>query len=169
MNKPSLNKTNIKQQIKENQTMSAEKFWYVWLKVTMLIVIVTGILLVLIGSFIPIEILDRNIDNVFFKGVHPEEQVNMLRNWLFSVSGAIMAAWGSSMWYLVSHTFRQHEKWAWDCIFYPVVIWYLLDTSVSFYYGVFFNVIINSILLLQIMAPLLFLRNQFYNKLVTAT
>jgi hypothetical protein len=149
--------------------MSADKFWSEWLKITMLIVIATGVLLIITGSFVPIKFLDQLIDDVFSGGVQPPEHINMLKNWLFSVNGAVMTGWGCSMLYIVNNSFRQRERWAWRCIFYPVLIWFLLDTSVSLYYGVTFNVILNCILLLQIMAPLLYLRNQFFNKLAAAT
>lgn len=149
--------------------MSAEKFWSEWLKITMLIVITAGLLLALISNLIQIQFINKMIDDVFFLGIQPEEHVNMLKNWLFGVSGAVMAGWGCSMYYIVNHAFRHRERWAWRCIFYPVIIWYILDSSISFYYGVTFNVIINSILMLQIMAPLLFLRNQFFEKLAPAS
>ncbi len=148
--------------------MSAEKFWSEWLKITMLIVLIAGILLTLMSNIIPVNFIDKLINKNFFHGVPPDASVIMLKNWFLGVSGAVMAGWGSSMLFVVSYPFRHKEKWAWQCIFYPVILWYVLDTSISLYFGVIFNVIINSILFLQIIAPLMFLRNSFFEKLSVA-
>jgi hypothetical protein len=149
--------------------MSAEKFWSGWLKITMLIVILAGIFLALLANIIPWKFMDEQINGVFFSGTAPDNSVEMFKRWLIGISGAVMAGWGCSMLYVVNHPFRRKEQWAWRCIFYPVIIWFAIDTSVSIYFGAHFNVVINSILLLQIMAPLLFLKNQFFSKIETTT
>lgn len=144
--------------------MTAEKFWMGWLKITMLIVIAGGIFLVILGNTSYAEILNKEINRIFYSGQLPEESVFFMKGWLIGVSGALMAAWGSTMLYIVYHPFRKGEKWAWRSMFYPILIWYILDSSVSLYYGATFNVIINTVMFLQIMAPLLFLRNLFFQK-----
>jgi hypothetical protein len=149
--------------------MSAEKFWYGWLKITILIIILSGLFLVLTGSLIHLSFIDAIVEKLFFAGTHPLEEETMLKNWFFGISGVLMAGWGIFMLYLVNHSFQQKQQWAWKCIFYPIVIWYILDTSISMYFSVFFNVLLNSILFLQMLAPLLYLRNQFFNKLQPST
>ncbi len=144
--------------------MTAEKFWMGWLKITMFIVIAAGVFLVILGNTAYAEILNKQINRVFYSGRLPEQSVLLMKGWLVGISGAIMSAWGSSMLYIVYHPFRKGEKWAWRSIFYPILIWYILDSSVSLYYGATFNVIINTIMFLQIIAPLLFLRNLFFQK-----
>ena len=148
--------------------MSAEKFWSDWLKVTMWIVILSGLFLSIFVNLIPWEYLDKQIENIFFSGQILNESTDYLKQWLIAISGAVMTGWGSSMLYVLNHSFRRKEIWAWRCIFYPVILWYMIDTSVSFYFGASFNIIINSILLLQIIAPLLFLKNQFMIKTTPA-
>jgi hypothetical protein len=147
-------------------TTTAEKFWSGWLKVTMWIVIIAGIFLSITVNLMPWNYLDKQIDQVFFPGQALNESVEMLKHWLIAISGAVMVGWGSCMLYVVNHPFRQKEKWAWRCIFYPVIFWYFLDTSVSIYYGANFNVVINTILFLQVLAPLLFFKNQFFPKTI---
>ncbi len=58
-----------------------------------------------------------------------------MRGWLIGVSGAVMAGWGSSMLYIVHHPFQKREKWSWRSIFYPLLLWYILDSTISAYYG----------------------------------
>ena len=143
--------------------MNAEKFWMGWLKITMLIIILAGILLIFFGNSSYAEILNKQINRVFYSGKLPEESILLMKGWLIAVSGAVMAGWGSTMLYIVYHPFKKGEKWAWRSIFYPLLIWFLLDSSVSLYYGAIFNVIINCILFFQLIAPLLFLRNLFFS------
>lgn len=143
--------------------MNAEKFWLGWLKVTMIIVIIGGAFLAIIPQFINIPFLDNQLYKEFFLAGVPEG-VPAFTRWITGVTGAVMFSWGLSMLYIVNHSFRQHEKWAWRSVFYPVLAWYIIDSAISAHFGIGFNVVINSILFLQIMAPLLFLRNYFLNR-----
>jgi hypothetical protein len=149
--------------------MNAEKFWLGWLKITMILVIVAGGFLAIFSQFAYSAFLNAKIDNVFFNGTNPGGQVELLKKWLTGVAGAVMLGWGISMLYVVNHPFRQRQAWAWRSIFYPVLIWYLLDSGISAYYGILINVSINTILFLQIMAPLLFLRNNFFEQIKAAS
>lgn len=142
--------------------MTAEKFWLGWLKITMWLIVIVGALLALFSDYLFADFLNLKINSIFFKGEPPMLQVELLKKWLFGISGAVMMGWGLSMLYVVSIPFKQREQWAWRCIFYPVLVWYIIDSAVSVYFGVGFNVIINSVLFLQIVAPLLFLRTEFF-------
>ena len=145
--------------------MNAEKFWSGWLQITMWLVVIAGILLAFFSDYLFSDFLDSKINRIFFSGLSPEYPVEQLKKWMLGISGAVMVGWGLSMLYVVSHPFKRKEQWAWRCIFYPVLVWYLLDSSISAYFGVGFNILINSILFLQIVAPLLFLRSQFFRQL----
>ena len=147
--------------------MNAEKFWLGWLKTTMIILIVLGGVLTFFSHWINTTLLDARIDAVFLNEL-PGENLGPLKNWYASILGAIMLGWGFSMFYIIDKPLRQREKWAWRSIFYPVLFWYLLDSGVSAYYGVIFNVIVNTVLFLQVMAPLLFLRNILFEPVNTA-
>ena len=144
--------------------MNAEKFWSGWLKVTMILIVIAGAFLTIFSQFANTFFLNAKIDEVFFSGVLPGEQIELLKNWYTGVVGAVMLGWGFSMLYVVNHPFMQKEQWAWRSIFYPVLVWYILDSGISAYFGVIFNVVINTILFLQIVAPLLFLRNLFFEQ-----
>lgn len=142
--------------------MTADKFWLGWLKITMWMVVIAGVLLALFSDYLFSDFLDRKINRIFFSGSSPANQVELLKKWMLGISGAVMVGWGLSMLYVVNHPFKNREQWAWRSIFYPVLAWYLIDSGISAYFGVGFNVMVNSILFLQIIAPLLFLRSQFF-------
>lgn len=144
--------------------MTAEKFWIGWLKITLFIIIIVGIFLVILGNTGYADVLNKKLNHTFYSGNIPEKSVLLMRGWLIGVSGAIMTGWGTTMLYIVYHAFLKKEKWSWRSIFYPLIIWYLLDSAVSAYYNAMFNVVINTVLFLQVMAPLLFLRNLFFSE-----
>lgn len=142
--------------------MTADKFWLGWLKITMWMVVIAGIFLALFSEYFFTEFVNGKLNKVFFSGIPPVHQVELLKKWMLGLAGAVMIGWGLSMQFVVSIPFKQGEQWAWRAIFYPVLAWYIIDSSISAYFGVGFNVLINSILFLQIVAPLLFLRSQFF-------
>jgi len=149
--------------------MDAENFWLGWLRVTMIMVIVAGVFLAIFSGFVNTQFLDAKIDKVFLYGSNTGDQIESLKKWYTGLVGAIMMGWGISMLYVVNHPLRKREQWAWRSIFYPVMVWYIIDSGISAYFGVIFNVVINTILFLQIMAPLLFLRNQLFEKIKVTT
>lgn len=128
----------------------------------MILVILAGILLVILYNLGMADFMDRKIDRVFSPGESAGVDAESMRIWLVSIIGSVMAAWGLSMLYLVNHAFTRREKWAWRSIFYPLLLWYLLDSIISARYGAGFNIVLNTIFFLQLIAPLLFLRNQFF-------
>jgi len=147
--------------------MNAEKFWSGWLKVIMILIVVAGSFLAIVSQFSGFTILNSKIDRIFFGNEIPGEHVESLERWLTGVTGAVMLGWGFSMLYIINHPFKQRERWAWRSVFYPVLVWYVIDSGISAYYGVLFNVVINTVLFLQVIAPLLFLRNIFFEQIKT--
>ena len=141
--------------------MNAEKFWYSWLKVTMIIVIIAGIAIAFLSHTPLFESINKSINHVFFSDQLPDYATQMLQGWLLGVMGAILTAWGITVLYLTCNAMKKKEFWAWKCIFYSLIAWFIIDTSVSIYYQAILNVFINCIFLFQIVAPLLFLRNSF--------
>ncbi|MBN1598363.1 MAG: hypothetical protein JW894_08715 [Bacteroidales bacterium] len=145
--------------------MNAEIFWLGCLKVTVVLIIIAGVIFTFFSHTSITNIINYQVNKVFFIDVPPNVPVFMMQSWLIGVMGAIMAGWGCTMLYLIVYPFRKKESWSWRCMFYSVVFWFILDSGISGYHGAVFNVVINCILFLQIMAPLLFLRNSFFLKI----
>lgn len=120
------------------------------------------------APFMNLEILDKEMSKVFFLGGVPGDPADLMKRWLIGIAGAVMMGWGLTMMHIVNHSFLRREKWAWRSVFYPVIVWYLIDCFVSAWFGASFNIIINSIIFLQVLAPLLYLRKYFFPKLKTA-
>ena len=76
-----------------------------------------------------------------------------------------MAGWGIMFFCLLTNAYRDLNIWSWNCIFVSVLLWYIVDTLISVFYKVNFNVLINTALLIIILFPLLTTRKYFLNKL----
>lgn len=149
--------------------MNAEKFWIGWLKVIALVVTIGGILFAFHDQLKFLGFLNSWIDRVFYNGNTPALETQTMRSWLIAVLGAVMASWGLFLYFLVRYPLSRKEAWAWYGIFYSTLLWFVIDTGFSAWYGAWFNVILNTILFLQFLAPLLFLRRFSTSKLLQRT
>jgi hypothetical protein len=140
-------------------TSSAEKFWYGWLKITALLTILTGLKLSLFNTLPTFDFLSKPINRIFNFNPELARIIAPLQNWLVSVLGATMAGWGITVLFLISYPLQKKEAWSWNAIMLSLIVWYTIDTFLSARAGVNFNVVINTIFLIQFIAPLLFLRN----------
>ena len=55
---------------------------------------------------------------------------------------------------LVYKAYAARERWSWYAIAAGLIAWYVLDSGVSAYFEVWFNVIFNSLILLLVLIPL---------------
>lgn len=74
-----------------------------------------------------------------------------------------MIGWGICHIFLARNLFAAGETWAWNCIAIAMTSWFVVDTSLSLYYGATFNAGFNVIFYLLFVAPLFFTRKQFFH------
>lgn len=139
-------------------TTTAEKFWYGWLKVAAILTTVFGILMAMFNRSAVFSCINDPIGHIFNQSNEFALLVAPLQGWFISVLGATMAGWGISILFLILYPLQKKETWSWKAIMLSLIVWYSLDTFLSAKSGVYFNVLINTIFLIQFMAPLLFLR-----------
>ena len=75
-----------------------------------------------------------------------------------------MAGWGVFMVFLARYPFQQRERWSWICFLLGLLLWYVLDTGISLYYGVAFNAIFNTAILVLALIPLAYTRKEFWHE-----
>lgn len=138
---------------------SAEKFWFGWLKFAAIVCIFTGFFIALLNRTPVFNFMNRFITKTFYSGPELAVEIASLQSWLLGIIGAAMAGWGIAMVYLIHYPLQRKELWAWNAIVIPVLVWFLIDTTISACYEAYFNIIVNCILVLQFAAPLLFIRN----------
>ena len=136
-------------------------FWQRWLSVISIVIIVFGLGMALLNSTPIFEILNRQIDPVFWGDQPTPAQAIAFRGWAYGVMGAVMAGWGVFFIFLANFPFQRKEKWAWYCLLVGTLVWYVPDTLVSISSGVMLNAGINTVLLALLILPLLLTRKEF--------
>jgi hypothetical protein len=108
-------------------------------------------------------------DSFFNNQINPVFRINnsfpddifIFQAWIYGVLGATLSGWGVFLAYIIYYPFRERQKWSWNCIAFGITLWFLIDTSISIYFHVFFNAVFNAILFLSIIIPLLFVKRYF--------
>lgn len=71
-----------------------------------------------------------------------------------SVMGSVMVGWGLALWLTLHGPFRRGERHGWDLFVISLVGWYVPDTTVSLWTGLWPNAVLNTIFGLAYSLPL---------------
>jgi hypothetical protein len=143
--------------------MKRFNFWQRWLLVLSIVIMAFGVFMAIFNQSAIFELFNQQIDPVFWgQESHPGAYAQF-QGWVHGVLGATMSGWGLMLFFVIQHPFQQQEKWAWKAIAASLGFWYLLDTALSLYFGVNFNAVFNTLLLILVMLPLFATRADFSN------
>lgn len=143
--------------------MSKFMFWQKWLTYANVLTIGVGLLVAFFGNSIFLEIHNDYTVNVFFGGVPLTRETLQLKNWLFGVAGGTIVGFHLLMVFISENAFKKRERWAYLAMWYGLLSWFIIDSSISVYYGAVYNVVlINLVALVIIGLPLLVVRKAFY-------
>ena len=139
-------------------------FWRRWL----LVVSIGSAAIGLVIAFFPDSPLfayhTAAIEEVFFAGSMTDEAAE-LRRFLFGPIGGTIAGYFTMQTLIVRGPFRRRETWAWHAVFWPLVLWFAIDSTVSILHGALFNVWMINIWTLGLVGlPLLMTRRAFTNR-----
>ena len=141
--------------------MDQFQFWQRWFKALSIIIVIFGVFMALFNQSAIFSFFNQQIDPVFWgSAFHPGEYTKF-QGWIYGVLGATMAGWGLMLLFVVQYPFRLREKWAWQSIAISLGFWYVLDTGISLYFGVIFNTVFNTLLLLAVIPPLIATKKHF--------
>jgi len=135
--------------------------WQRWLLAVSLIIVAFGIALALLNGTVVFDLFNAQIDPVFWGAAGIPADAARFQQWIYGVLGATVAGWGVFLAFIAYYPFRAREKWAWNCVIVGLLLWYLIDTSISLYFGVVFNAVFNTLLLALAIPPLAFTRKHF--------
>ncbi len=103
----------------------------------------------------------RQIDPAFWGANAVNRATRQFQQWVYGAWGATIAGWGIVLTCMVRYPFRQKKRWAWNCLVFGLLLWFVLDTSLSIFYRVYFNAALNTAILILAGLPLAFTRKEF--------
>ena len=130
------------------------KFWQRWLLVVSWIIVLFGLAMALLNATPLFDLMNDRVNPVFWgDGPVPHASALFMR-WIYGVLGATVAGWGVFMVYIARFPFYRHERWARDAILIGLLLWYVVDTSITLYFRVAFNAALNTTLFIMGMLPI---------------
>ena len=141
--------------------MANFSFWQRWLLIVGVLISVFGILMAFLSGTPLLDSFNNQIDPAFWGVATVEASARGFQQWVYGVWGATIAGWGIFVTFLAHYPFRNREKWSWNCLVSGVLVWFVLDTSLSMYYNVYSNAVFNTALLIGVSLPLAFSRRYF--------
>jgi len=144
--------------------MKGFSFWQRWLFAVGLGIALFGLAMAFFnGTGFFRWLFDDQINPVFWGAEALPVGTEAFRSWIYGVLGATIAGWGCTIVFIARHPFKNREKWAWDAVLVGVLVWFVVDTSLSWYFAVYFNALFNAVLFILVMFPLAFSRKHFVN------
>lgn len=136
-------------------------FWNRWLVIVAWILIIFGLGLAVFNQTGIFDVaFNQRIDPAFWPEGAAPENIQPFQAWVYGVLGATVAGWGVFVLFLARHPLRNRQRWAWTCLLAGITLWFCVDTAISAYFGVFFNVVVNAFLALLIYIPLVATRKE---------
>jgi hypothetical protein len=142
--------------------MGSFDFWHKWLLVTSIILIVFGLFLALFNqSAFSNLIFNDQINPAFWGHSQIDGTITRFQGWVYGVLGATVAGWGVMVFFIIQYPFKNRQRWGWTASALSISLWYIVDTWISLAFGVYFNALFNTLLLLLFALPLIFTRSHF--------
>lgn len=137
-------------------------FWQRWLTYANVITIIVGLLVAFAGNSIFFKIHNAYSSEIFFNTENFSPEVLHFKNWLFGIIGGTIVGFHTLMVMISEYAFKKKEKWAYRAMWYGILSWFIIDSSISLFYGAIHNfVIINLVALVLIGLPLIMTREAF--------
>ncbi len=144
--------------------MGSFNFWQKWLFGFGIYLIFFGFVLSFFGHSAFMDYLfNDQIDPIFWTQMELPENAKKFQAWVYGVLGSVIVGWGILIAFIAHYPFKAKERWAYNCIFIGFIVWFMIDTSLSIYYHVGFNVWVNIIFILFALLPLIFTRKYFFH------
>ena len=141
--------------------MQKFSFWQRWLFVVGLGIAAFGILMTFLSGTPLFDLFNQQIAPAFWGTGASLESIRPFQQWIYGIWGATIAGWGVFVTFVAHYPFRNKEKWAWNCLVLGLLVWFVLDTALSAFHKVYFNVAFNTALLILAGLPAVFTRKEF--------
>ena len=137
-------------------------FWQKWLTYANVMTLIVGLLVAFAGNSIFFELHNDYTKAIFFAGEEFSPEILALKNWLFGIIGGTIVGFHLLMIYISENAFKDKAPWAYQAMWMGLLSWFVIDSSISVYYGAIHNlVLINLVALFLIGLPLIMTRKAF--------
>jgi len=137
-------------------------FWQKWLIYANIMTIGVGLIVAFWGNGIFLEIHNHYSRALIFSGQPFTLEAMHLKNWLFGIIGGTIVGFHVLMLFIIIHPFKNRERWSYYSLWAGLLSWFVIDSSVSWFYGAIHNIIlINLVALVLIGVPLVMTRKYF--------
>lgn len=141
-------------------------FWQKWLTWANVMALMVGLLVAFAGNSIFFYLHNEQTSEVFFVGQAMTPEILALKNWLWGIIGGTVVGFHLLMIFVAENAFKKKEKWAWYACWAAMISWFLIDSSISVFYGAVHNVyLINIFAMVLIGLPLIATRKHFFSKI----
>ncbi len=143
-------------------TDSKFNFWQKWLTWANVMTVMVGLLAAFAGNSIFFEAYNSFTNELFFQGNEMQGELLSFKNWLFGIIGGTIVGFHILMIMISENAFKKKEAWAYKTLWLGLLSWFIVDSSITIYYGALHNmVMINLVALVLIGLPLIMTRNAF--------
>ena len=147
--------------------MPSHRFWTNWLLVASLLLAVQGITWVVLGSFDPFGIYDKMLAHALLNVDALPADAEKIFHFVVTLLGATDAAFFVLFAFIVRYPFARRERWSHVALSTAILLWFVVDSASSLYFGAVFNVtIVNLPCLLILGIPLVGSARAFYSETV---
>lgn len=127
--------------------------WWYWL-----VVVTCGVTIFSISLIILPDFMQLFFNAMFFSlsQAHTTfgEVAYSYIKFLYGVLGAVMIGWSVTLLFIIARPFRRGQREAWYAITASVLVWFMLDSSLSISAGFWQNAVFNAIFLVLFIIPL---------------
>lgn len=128
---------------------------YRWLLIVATLHVIGGVALAFEMPEFIWQAYQQDLYRVFTINNSQPENIENLVSMIVRLFGPTVASWGLLMIYLIRQIFLFQDKVAWAFLISSLLMWFLLDTSISLSFGVMSHLWINSLAFVVILMPLL--------------
>jgi hypothetical protein len=131
------------------------RFWRFWLIAVAVFIIVFGFIMALFNATVVFAFFNQQINPVFWGSTPLPASTQAFQSWVYGAWGSTVMGWGITLLFLAWYPFARQERWAWNSIFIGLLLWFILDTGISWWFQVFINVLLNTTIFVLVIIPLL--------------
>jgi hypothetical protein len=148
---------------------STFRFWQRWLVAASVFFCVFGIVVALFPNAFFLSMWTEALARAFYDGAEPESAA-AFRTFVMGPLGGTIAGSYLLQTFVAVIPFARREPWAWWATLSGLLLWFVVDSSLSISHGAAFNVwMINLMPLIVFVLPLAATRSAFVNSSVRST